>query len=87
MAKCAPSLSKHIEDTNIGMIDRQIRAFSELDAVQFVHREEDAVLQDIVEFKVGLHGGFINFEAMPCVLSRCSIPSPMVRVHDLHRFP
>ena len=54
---------EHIEHTHVRMIDRKVFAFAERNPVQLVHREEHTILQDAVEFKVGLHSRFIDFES------------------------
>ena len=67
---------QHIEDADVRMIDRQIFSFLEGDAVQFVHGEEDAVLQHAVEFKVRLDGGLVDFETSLAKLLGIVLPVP-----------
>src|SRR5438046_639823 len=45
---------KDFKDAHVGLIDGQVFSFLESDAIEFVRREEDAVVKHMLEFEVGL---------------------------------
>ena len=50
----------NFKDADVRLINRQILALLEGDAVEFGRGEEDAVEQDVVQFEVGLDLRFIE---------------------------
>ena len=58
-------LVEDVEDAHVGLIDRQVFAFLEGDAVELGRGEEDAVDQDVVELEVGLDLRLIKGVALP----------------------
>ena len=74
-----PSASNTSNTRTSGVVDRQVRALLEGQAVQLVGGVEHAVLQHVVQLEVGLELRFVEGVLLARAPSRCSTPSPRPR--------
>ncbi len=71
-----PVAVEDLEDSHIGVVDGNIVAFLEREAVELVCGVEDAILQHAIQFEVRLDFGFVEIELRLANLIGVEIPIP-----------
>ncbi len=69
---------EHVVGANVGVIERQVRAALEAQAIELIRREEHALLVHVRQLEIGLELRFVERELLRAP-SRCSTPSPTAR--------